>query len=386
ATLRIALLTIVVAIVGKCLGAAAVARWMGVDAWTSLAYGAALNARGAIGIIVASIGLDLGILSKEIYAIIVLTSVVTSMLAPPLVRSFLRRVAVDSEEDKRLTREAAGPILGRTPRRILVPIRARPEVAPVHEVASEVVRSINPSAQVTLLTVVADTESRPLAAELLETLVPRFRPASPQCVVDVGDDPTAAILRFAQTGFDLVVVGAPETESGEGLFDPVVDTVTRLAPCPVLIVAGHGLGFVSWPPRRIMVPVAGTDTSLGAARLALTLAEGAEVSAVHVVPRSRYATSGAPGRLLERRVSLGREVVAEIEQLGKSYAATVSGHVLTSSGDFVEDILDAIARQDIDLLVMGSSLRPGSARLHLGPRVEEILQLAPCPVLLVNAT
>jgi Kef-type K+ transport system membrane component KefB len=382
ATLRIAIVTLIVAIAGKCFGAALVARLMGVDVWTSLAYGAALNARGAIGIIVASIGLNLGILSNEIYAIIVLTSVVTSMLAPPMVRAFLRRVAPDDEEDRRLARESSGPIGGQPPRRILVPVRTRPGVAPVHEVVSELVRSISSAAQVTLLTVVPDTDAQPMADKLLETLAPRF--GHSQCVVEVGDDPTAEILRVARTGFDLVVLGAPEIAADEGLFDPVVDTVTRLAPCPVLIVAGHGVDRVSWPPRRIMVPVDGTETSRGAARLALTLAGDAELNVVHVVPRSNYPRSGVPARLAERRVALGREVVADIKRVGESYSATVTGDVVMGSGDFVDDILRAMSRQDIDLLVMGSSLRPGSARLHLGPRVEEILQLANCPVLLVN--
>ena len=383
ATLRIALLTIAVAIAGKCLGAAVVAQWMGVDVWTSLAYGAALNARGAIGIIVASIGLDIGILSDEIYAIVVLTSVATSMIAPPLVRTFLGRVAPDTEEDMRLQREAVGPILGGTPRRILVPVRVRSETAPVHEIASELVRSVNASAQVTLLTVVADAAAKAAAERFLDTLTPHFGLSAMQRTVEVGDA-TAEILRLAHTGFDLVVLGAPEIETDEGLFDPVVDRVTRLSPCPVLIVAGRELDHVSWPPRRIMVPVDGTDKSRGAARLALTLAADAELSVVHVVPEPRYPRSGAPGRLAERRVSLGRDVVADIERLSESYSASVSTHVLTGGGDFVDVIVEAMSHQEIDLLVMGSSLRPGSTRLHLGPRVEEILQLAPCPVLLLN--
>ncbi len=382
ATLRIALLTIAVAIAGKCLGAAVVARWMGVDVWTSLAYGAALNARGAIGIIVASIGLDIGILSDEIYAIVVLTSVATSMIAPPLVRVFLRNVAPDMEEDRRLRREAVGPILGGTPRRILVPVRVRTAAAPVHEIASELVRSVSASAQVTLLTVVPDAAAKATAERFVDALAPRFGLAT-QRMVEAGD-PTAQILRLAHTGFDLVVLGAPEIETDEGLFDPVVDTVTRLSPCPVLIVAGRDLDRVSWPPRRIMVPVDGTDKSRGAARLALTLAADAELSVVHVVSEPRYPRSGAPGRLAERRVSLGRDVVADIERLSESYSASVTTHVLTGGGDFVDVIIEAMSRQEIDLLVMGSSLRPGSTRLHLGPRVEEILQLAPCPVLLLN--
>ena len=383
-TLIVAVVTLVVAIAGKCFGAALAARLMGVDAWTALAYGAALNARGAIGIIVASIGLNLGILSEEIYAIIVLTSVATSMLAPPLVRAFLSRGVADADEDKRLLRESTGPIGGQTPRRVLIPVRSRSAVAPVHEFVAELVRSINPAAQVTLLTVVADAQSKAPARAMLDVLADRYDRA--RCLVEIRESPNEEILRIARTGFDLIVLGAPEAATREGLFDPVVDTVTRLAPCPVLIVAEHSLSQVAWPPQRIMVPVDGTEVSRSAARLALTLAGKAEIIPVHVVPGSRYARSDVPQRLIQRRVELGREIVADIKRLAESYPAEVAGHVVTGSGDFVGDILQTVSQQNVDLLVMGSSLRPGSSRLHLGPGVEAILEAAPCPVILVNST
>jgi Kef-type K+ transport system membrane component KefB len=48
--------------------------------------GSGMNARGAIEIIVATIGLSLGVLNQQMYSIIVMVVIVTSLMAPPLLR------------------------------------------------------------------------------------------------------------------------------------------------------------------------------------------------------------------------------------------------------------------------------------------------------------
>jgi hypothetical protein len=60
-----------------------------------------MNARGAIEIIVATIGFNLGILTPEMYAIILTVAVATSLMAPPLLRWTLRRVEMSEEERER---------------------------------------------------------------------------------------------------------------------------------------------------------------------------------------------------------------------------------------------------------------------------------------------
>ncbi|MDQ1654628.1 MAG: hypothetical protein QOI35_3828, partial [Cryptosporangiaceae bacterium] len=61
-----------VAILGKFAGAYGGARLTGLGRWEALALGAGLNARGVIEVVVAMVGLRLGILSVEIYTIVVL--------------------------------------------------------------------------------------------------------------------------------------------------------------------------------------------------------------------------------------------------------------------------------------------------------------------------
>jgi Kef-type K+ transport system membrane component KefB len=87
----ITLVVIVVATAGKVIGTYAGARLVGRQGhWTALAFGAALNARGAMEIIVATIGLSLGILTREMFSIIVVMAMTTSLMAPAALRWLLR--------------------------------------------------------------------------------------------------------------------------------------------------------------------------------------------------------------------------------------------------------------------------------------------------------
>jgi nucleotide-binding universal stress UspA family protein len=49
-------------------------------------------------------------------------------------------------------------------------------------------------------------------------------------------------------------------------------------------------------------------------------------------------------------------------------------------------ILDVVTKERIDLIILGTAIRPGSDRLFLGPKVERILNNAPCPVIVVNSS
>ena len=56
----------------------------------ALFVGVAMIPRGEVGIIVASIGSSAGVIDEEIFAIIVCMSLVTTLLAPPLLRALMR--------------------------------------------------------------------------------------------------------------------------------------------------------------------------------------------------------------------------------------------------------------------------------------------------------
>lgn len=98
AVLGSALLVLVVAVLGKFAGAYLGARVGGLSHWEGLALGSGLNARGVIQVIVAIVGLRLGVLTTATYTIIVLVAIVTSLMAPPTLRRAVGRIAVTEEE------------------------------------------------------------------------------------------------------------------------------------------------------------------------------------------------------------------------------------------------------------------------------------------------
>ncbi len=101
------LAVLALAIIGKFVGAYAGARISGLNKWEGLALGAGLNARGVIEIVVAMVGLRLGILSVEIYTIIILVAIVTSLMTPPILRFAMKRVEQTAEEEVRETEHRA---------------------------------------------------------------------------------------------------------------------------------------------------------------------------------------------------------------------------------------------------------------------------------------
>lgn len=90
--LLIGLIVLLVAILGKFLGAYFGARLARLSRAEAVALGAAMNARGAVEIVVAMVGLRLGLLTSEMYTVVIIIAVVTSIMAPPVLRLTIGRL------------------------------------------------------------------------------------------------------------------------------------------------------------------------------------------------------------------------------------------------------------------------------------------------------
>lgn len=76
-------LIILVAVVGKFLGSAITARFVGQNWRDSLTIGALMNTRGLMELIVLNIGYDLGVLSTEIFSMMVIMALATTFMTGP---------------------------------------------------------------------------------------------------------------------------------------------------------------------------------------------------------------------------------------------------------------------------------------------------------------
>ncbi len=94
------LLTVLsVAFVSKLIGVYLGAWIAGLSKWERVTLGFGMNARGGTEIIIATIGLSIGLLSKEIYSIIIVMAVVTVILAVPLMTWALSKIALEGEPE-----------------------------------------------------------------------------------------------------------------------------------------------------------------------------------------------------------------------------------------------------------------------------------------------
>ncbi|HEY0811560.1 MAG TPA: cation:proton antiporter, partial [Longimicrobiales bacterium] len=79
-----ALVIIAVAVAGKAGGCGIAARLSGMSWRDSAALGVLMNTRGLMELVVLNIGLDIGVIGPELYAMMVVMAVVTTFLTTPL--------------------------------------------------------------------------------------------------------------------------------------------------------------------------------------------------------------------------------------------------------------------------------------------------------------
>ncbi|AZG44379.1 cation:proton antiporter [Gordonia insulae] len=109
ATALLAAVVLVVAVSTKLAGGYVGARLAGVGHWEAMALGSGLNARGIVEIILAAIGLQLGVFTDPVYAIIVLLALTTSIMAGPMLVFTTRRFESASVPAQRAEASTNGP-------------------------------------------------------------------------------------------------------------------------------------------------------------------------------------------------------------------------------------------------------------------------------------
>jgi len=87
---QIVFIVLALAFFGKVLGASLGARLGGMSKNHSLAVGFGMNARGAMEIILGTIALNAGLISKPIFVALVIMALVTSITSGPLMKRFIK--------------------------------------------------------------------------------------------------------------------------------------------------------------------------------------------------------------------------------------------------------------------------------------------------------
>jgi nucleotide-binding universal stress UspA family protein len=141
--------------------------------------------------------------------------------------------------------------------------------------------------------------------------------------------------------------------------------------------------------QRILVPVDGSPTSIRGLDEAIRLGKltGARLLLVHGVDQLSFATGfeiytgDVAGMLRES----GQQVLAEARARVEAAGVPVETYLSEAFGQRVcELVLEQARAFQAELIVLGTHGRRGVGRLLLGSDAEQIVRIAPVPVLLVR--
>jgi Kef-type K+ transport system membrane component KefB/nucleotide-binding universal stress UspA family protein len=397
--LGLTVLLIVIASLGKFTGAFLGGRIGGMTARESLALACGMNARGSTEVIVATIGLTMGILSQQLFTMIVTMAVVTTLAMPTTLRWALRRLPLRAEERARIDRDR---------------FEERGFLANIERLLLAVDGSANAHFASRLVGLIAGLRGVPVTVLHIGPKPERpsgSDPSTPEMAAEAGAKSAAESaegdrqdvasgpvdITSRSRGGGLTVEVAEEAAKGYGLLAIGVKTVTTSGRRFHRQVAGAAAGFdgslmivralnrhLTDPesgPLRIVLPVTGTEVSRRAAEIAVALARAANAPIIAI-----SATGPAKGKTRSRRRTGARRahedaILKDVEALARRYGASLdtSVHADVSAAEAIM----AAAAEVGDLIVMGAERRAESP-LYLGEVAATVLQDAKASVALIT--
>lgn len=379
---------IVLAVTAKIAGAVIAGRMVGVQTRTSLTLGAGLSPLGVMGVVVAIIGLNIGVINEAAYTVLLLAAVVTSVIAPSLLRWSLGDSEPPEDEANRLEKESLkdeAEILGVN--RVLLPTRGGANSI----YAARIAASVFEDAEITVLVINSPAESKGLfrrksqdseadSSGVVEVLEGR----DVHVVERVSDDPAHAIVEESKLGHDLLIMGASRGREAI-VVSSVVERVLRETQIQTVVVQlPSGREIPQDLPVNILVPVTATRSSRAAEELGYTMAQvsAGHVIALHVINRPDGEGVFLPGGSIEEARATGQSLIDESREFGKRLGVAIEAK-LRVAANAEQEILDYAARDNVDLIVLGTASRPVTDRPFFGHRVSYILEQSPLPVLIV---
>jgi Kef-type K+ transport system membrane component KefB/nucleotide-binding universal stress UspA family protein len=390
-------LLILIASVGKFAGAFLGGRLGGMTTRESLALACGMNARGSTEVIVATVGLSIGILSQQLFTMIVAMAVVTTLAMPPMLRWALRQLPLSRDERARIDRERfheRGFIANIE--RLLLAV----DESPNGQFAARLVGLIAGfrGIPVTVLHIGPKSE-RPSDAEqsgpekAVEAAAAVARASAEADRYESGSPPvdistrigegglTASVADEAKKGYGLLAIGVSKVTTKQDFHDRITRAVAGFEG-PLMIVRAQGphLEDPINSKFRIVLPVTGTEVSRRAAEVAVAMAKASGAPIVAV-----YASSAGDSKTRRRRGGATRAhedaILQDFLALARRYGVEAETVVRTDS-DPDEAILGTVQGSH-DLIVMGANRRAGTP-LYLGEVAASVLQTSKVSVVLVT--
>ncbi len=382
--LTLTLAVLLVAGLGKTVGCYLGGWAGGLSHWQRLTLGAGMAPRGAMGVIVARIGLGLGILSQDVYSVMIAMAIITSLVAPPLLRYCLAHVEITPEEQRRLKQEAVpNESFLHSLRKVLLPSRGGDNAS----VAAHLLGHLShhhPVEITALFTQPGGEAPAPQSVEALHNQLRLSRGPTPSIKSRAAKDVAQAILQESEEGdYDLVVIGATKTGPSQRQ-NPLIDRILSEASCATMVVRAHPNFNPSQGEvviHRLLIPVVGTEYSLRATEVASVLSRSlqATITLLHIIPcldddhgpHAHELSQQFAHRILDHHADVARSLGAQVEtRVVENDSASQA--ILATAADF-------------DLIFMGTGYRPVGGRAFLGHRAENVLRSAPCAAVVLSS-
>jgi nucleotide-binding universal stress UspA family protein len=206
------------------------------------------------------------------------------------------------------------------------------------------------------------------------------------------DDTGATIAReAAKYGVDLIVMRSRRRPHRAALLGSTAESVSRTAPCPVLVMHTDERDWVSGfdtriDLKRVLVAYDFSDYSELALNYALSLAQEyqSELHLLHVLPPFTLDESeiswqpvGREGAYHKAAHRLLKAVPPEVHLWCNLKHAVSEGHPY-------REILSYAEKNEIDLICLGAHGAGFGMQTLFGSNVDRVLRQAPCPVLVTR--
>lgn len=363
-TLLWAIVVLFAASASKFFGSLIGARLSNLSSREGAALGVGLNARGALEIVIATVGLSLGVLNDRSYTVIVLMAMATSMLAPPLLRRVLDGWDGDPAERRRidLEKQLESNVIV-TGGRVLLPTQGGLSSI----VAAQIVGLTWPTTtEVQLLTVGDEAVDIEALKNVLPGRVVRHD-------YRAGTDVLETLLAEARLGYDTIVLGSTANRDEPHLVSPLVDAVVNRVGIPTVVVRRPGGPGLPWAFANALVPLSGSRSSRGAQEIGAYLSAhiGTQLHQLHVAADP----DGVLGSLLADhapRSSAVRHIVNDAADFATALGANQTT-LVQSGGSAGRRIVEAASDVGADLVIVSGTSRRGGGDLFLGHTIHTVL-------------
>ncbi len=358
-------LVLLAASLSKFIGSILGARLSRLPLREGAALGVGLNARGALEIVIATVGLSLGVLNDRSYTVIVLMAMATSMLAPPLLRKVLAGWQGDSEERRRMELEAqleANVVV--TGGHVLLPTTGGLSSL----LAAQVVGLTWPEqTEITLFTVgKADVD-----ITAMKNVLPNNRVRH---VVADGPGVVEALLAESRLGYDALVIGSPLNPATANTLSDLVTAVAARATIPTVVVRRPAGSRLPWAFARAVVPLSGSSSSRGAQEIGAYLSSniGTHLHQLHV-HTNEHRTMKA---LLGDHAPISQPV-RDVLRAAANFATTAGANHTTSTeaaNNAATQIAKSVEELGADLVIASGTGRGGDDSFYLGHTLGHVLE------------